>query len=97
MATYMVERYLPGITWEGVLAGCARGRDAAVRLVDEVVGVRYVRSAFVPAEESVFCLFEGGSPEAVRRVIEAAAFPFERIQEVLVVTADELVGRGRHA
>jgi hypothetical protein len=87
---YLVERYLPGFTEEELRAACLRVREAAMAATGRGVPVAHVSSAFLPLEESVFCLFEGGSADDVRSVTEAAAFPFERITEVLLLTPGDL-------
>ena len=61
-ATYLVEGYerRGAIALDDLEARC---RAAA----DRFDGVRYVRSIFVPEDETCFHLFEGPSEEAVRK------------------------------
>jgi hypothetical protein len=88
VVVYLVERYLPGLTEAELRAACLRVRDAAEAATARGGPVAHLSCAFVPTEESVFCLFEGASADEVRSVSEAAAFPFERITEVLLVTEE---------
>ena len=79
--TYMVERYLPGVTTAQLDDACARLAAAAIELAAHGVEVRYIRSTFIPEEESCFCTFESTHAEAVRRACEEAGVPFARIVE----------------
>ena len=72
MATYLVERYLPGRdrAWlEALLA----------RLPKHHAAVAYLGSTYVPSDESCFCWFEAPDAESVRDVNELAGVPFARI------------------
>ena len=72
MATYLVERYLPGRdrAWlEALLA----------RLPNQHRTVAYLGSTYVPSDESCFCRFEAPDAESVRDVNELAGVPFARI------------------
>ena len=62
MPSYFVEIYAPGESDVADLA--ARARTAAG---DDV---RYIRSVFVPEDETCFHLFEGPSAEAVKELSE---------------------------
>jgi len=87
MANYLVERYMPGATYEQLVA--AVGRLAAVthKMRQNGIEVQHVTSTFVPAEEACFCSFEALSEEAVRYANEQAVWPHARILEVVVVAA----------
>ncbi|MDQ2967190.1 MAG: DUF4242 domain-containing protein [Actinomycetota bacterium] len=75
MTTFIVESYLPGVS------------DVDLRRVAPALPgrreVRYLRSIFMPHDETCFHLFEGPSVEAVRQVAELAAIRFERIVEAV--------------
>ena len=64
---------------------CAIERDAErVRLAAEEqtrrgIPVRYLRSIFVPDDETCFLIFEAGSAEAVRAVAQRASLSFEHV------------------
>jgi len=45
-----------------------------------------VRSAWVPSESHVMCMFEAEDAQAVRDVNEAAGIPFTRILEAMDLT-----------
>ncbi len=86
----MVERYLPGITREQVMAAAVRAKATTTLVTEEGTPVRFLRSILVPEEEAVFCLFEGPDLEAVKQANERAEIPFDRILEALEVVAEDL-------
>ena len=65
---FLVERYRPGLTIEGLRAGEAAIRRACLEVTREGHPVRYLGSTFVPDEEAVLAVFEA---EAVAWVEEA--------------------------
>ena len=90
MPCYMVERHLPGITQDQLIAAAGRAKEASARMTQKGTPVRYLRSTFVPADEKCYCLFEGSSKEAVEAAQARAGIPFEHIEEAAFVTAEEL-------
>jgi len=86
MAVYMVERDLPGISMDQ-LAGAQKAAIAqSEKSTASGTAVRYIRSAFVPAEDKLMCFFEAGAAEAVKQVNDAAQLPYSRIVEALDLT-----------
>ena len=90
MPCYMVERHLPGITQDQLIAAAGRAKEASARMTRQGTPVRYLRSTFVPGDEKCYCLFEGSSKEAVEVAQTRAGIPFEHIEEAAFVTAEEL-------
>jgi len=90
MPCYMVERHLPGITQDQLIAAAGRAKEASARMTRQGTPVRYLRSTFVPGDEKCYCLFEGSSKEAVEAAQTRAGIPFEHIEEAAFVTAEEL-------
>lgn len=78
----MVELYAPAST-EG--SGPQAAEDAARRLRDEGVAVRYLGSIVIPGDETCFHVFEAPSAEVVRKVGRRAGIRFERIVPVVEV------------
>lgn len=76
MAQFLVEGYLPRLDADGRADIVARVRAAA-----EEAGVRYLRSIFVPDDETCFHLFVGASVDAVRLATERAEIRCHRIVE----------------
>ncbi len=81
MRVYLVDRNLPGITKEQLVAAQA----AAIKLGKEMTAqgkqVRYIRSTYVPSDSHVMCMFEAERPEYVKELNETAKIPFTTIVE----------------
>ena len=74
MPSYLVESYAAGSVVDD-----QRERRAA----ELGAGVRYVRTTFLPGDETVLHVFEASSAEALREAARAAALPYERIVEAV--------------
>ncbi len=83
MAEFLVEIYLSRADGDAVEPGADSARRAAEHLTGLGRPVRYVRSIFVPEDESWFLLFEAAEAEDVREAARLAALPFERVSEVV--------------
>lgn len=86
MPSFLVESYSSGSP--AVLAD-ARGR--ARRTAELGRGIRYLRTTFLPGDETILHLFEAPSLDALDRAGRRAALPFERIVEAVDETADSAV------
>jgi hypothetical protein len=75
-------------------AGVRRARLGAEEQTRQGVPVRYLRSMYLPDEETCFLLYEAESAEAPRRAAALAAMAFERVSEVIgdTLTADNCEG-----
>lgn len=84
-----LERRMPSYLAESYLANspdaldCARERAALAAELG--VGVRYVRTTFLPDDETVLHLFEAPSAAVLDEAGRRAALPFERIVEAVEV------------
>ena len=81
MAEFLVELYVPRADRAGAEAAAARAQRAAEKLTGEGTTVRYLRSIFVPEDETCFLLCEAASVEAVLETVRRADLRFERIVE----------------
>ena len=79
MNSYLVERYLPGLSEADVRAGLHRAQTVCAELDAEGVQVRYLGSIFLPLEEACFCRFDSERPDVVAEVNQRARLPFARI------------------
>jgi hypothetical protein len=79
VAGFLVERYLPGTSGEGIRAALARVSAAATELEAEGTPVAHLGSTYIRSEETCLCRFESTSPDIVAVANERAAFPFARI------------------
>ena len=91
MAEYLVELYFPRTEILAAGRSAARTRLAAEQLTREGTPVRYLRSIFLPDDETCFFLCEAASIEAVRETARRAALSFERIAETATPTSIEEV------
>lgn len=80
MATFIVDRVVPGLTTELLMEAQRLLLQATRRVSHGTATVRYVRCTFVADEQRCICVFEAPSAEVVRRVNDIAQVPFRRIQ-----------------
>ena len=79
MAEFLVEFYVSRADPEAVDRGTGRARSSAETLTSEGIPVRFLRSIFVPEDETCFLLYEAGSADDVREAARRADLQFERI------------------
>jgi uncharacterized protein DUF4242 len=94
MTEFLVEFYLSRTDAAALRRSVRRARLAAEEQTRQGMPVRYLRSMYLPDEETCFLLCEAGSAEAARRVAARAAIAFERVSEVIgdTRTADNREG-----
>ena len=80
--SYLVECFWPGVTSETLALAARRVQASASALRQQGGDVIFLGSILVPADESVFCLFDGVEAD-VRAASEQAGIPFERVLESL--------------
>jgi hypothetical protein len=78
--SYLVECYWPGVDEEKLAATLKRLRSAASALRRRGGDVTFLGSILVPADETVFALFDGFEAD-VRAANERAGVPFDRVLE----------------
>lgn len=78
MPHYLVESYQADSP-----ASVEDARDRARSLGDRDPAIRYVRTTFVPGDETVFHLFEAPSVEALDEAGRSAALSYDRIVEAV--------------
>jgi hypothetical protein len=74
--SYLVESYV-------AISAVERERERARLAATLGNGVRYVRTMFLPDDETLLHLFEAPSAEALRRAGRRAALHYERIVEAI--------------
>jgi hypothetical protein len=78
MTAFLVESYLadsPGALDEA--------RAAARKAADPAAGIRYLRTTFLPRDETVFHLFEARSAESLLAAARRASLPVDRLAEAV--------------
>jgi hypothetical protein len=78
MPSYLVECYLADSA-----DAVADARERAYLAAELGAGVRYVRTTFLPSDETVLHVFEAASPAAVAYAAGLAALEYERILEAV--------------
>jgi Protein of unknown function (DUF4242) len=89
VAEYLVETYVSRIGAEGVSACAERARRTAQQLTRQGTAVRYLRTVFVPEDETCFYLYEAASEEAVREAAQRADLHVERIVKAITPVGEE--------
>jgi hypothetical protein len=77
--SYLVERYLPGLSEADIRSALTRAEAVCAELCEAGTQIRYRGSIFLPLEEACFCRFDSDRAEAVAEVNHRAQFPFARI------------------
>jgi hypothetical protein len=83
--SYLAEAYAARSSAAEVEAAAQRATVAAAVLSASGHAVRYVRTVFVPGDETCFYLFEADAAEDVAEVIRRAGIECERIVEANVL------------
>ena len=78
MPRYIIERSVPGLTPEQLDAAARR----SVAVLEQMKGVRWVRSYVSAAEGTSYCEYDAPDPEAIREHARRAGLPADRISEI---------------
>jgi hypothetical protein len=81
MNEFLVELYVSCTESNGVERRVERAQRAAVELSAAGTPVRFVRSIFVPVDETCLFLFEADSIDAVRETAHRAELAFDHVAE----------------
>ena len=81
MAEFLLEVYAARTDSRGVDAAARRARAAADALASEGPEVRYVRTIFVPEDETCFYVYEADSAGTVHEVARRAGLSVDRVVE----------------
>jgi hypothetical protein len=83
MRMYLAELYLPRSRADEARAAGLRARATAEELSGEGGAVRYLRTTFVPDDETCFHVFEAASAELVEEVASRAGLGAARVVPAL--------------
>jgi hypothetical protein len=86
---FVVELYIAETDRDSAQRGANDARFAAEAITREGTPVRFLRSIFVPEDETCFLMFEAASIDTVRDTARRAALPFERVTEAVVEPRQE--------
>ena len=76
-----MELQLPMGDATDLAAAGERARNAAEQLIREAAAVRWVRSVYLPEEDTCLLVFEAPTPEAVDAAGRRAGLTYDRIDE----------------
>ena len=83
MPRFIVESYPVGLSADQLAAATDRAQDVTAQMRVDGIDVQLLQSILVPAEESLFCLFEAPSRELVEEIVNRAGLPRERVVEAV--------------
>ena len=86
MNSYLVERYLPGVSEAELRSALDRLTEACAELSSRGNPIRYIGSMFLAAEETCFCRLDSDSPETAAEANAIARLPYARITAGLAIT-----------
>jgi hypothetical protein len=82
---YLVELYVGRAATTELDASAVRAANSAVALSAQGRDVRYIRTIFIPGDETCFHLFEAASSEFVAEAADRAGIRSERIVEAVTL------------
>jgi Protein of unknown function (DUF4242) len=83
VAEFIVELHVSPADAESVTSAGQRARLAARALTFLGTPVRYLRSIYIPEDETCLLVFEAASADAVREAARGATLSFERVAEAV--------------
>jgi hypothetical protein len=86
-SAYIVEVYEPRTSAGGCAAAAARARSVTEEMRADGTDVRFLRSIFLPPDETCLHLFEAPSPLEVTRAAARAGIRADRIVEAISIEA----------
>ena len=87
MGEFLLELYVPRGDGIAVERGEARARAAAQQLAREGTPVRFLRSIFLPDDETCFYLFEAATADAVVELAGHADLAIDRLTEAVTASS----------
>jgi hypothetical protein len=78
MPRYIIERSVPGLTRDQLMAAGRR----SVAVLSDMADVRWIRSYVSDAEGKIYCEYDAPSLDAIREHARRAGLPADRISEV---------------
>jgi Protein of unknown function (DUF4242) len=81
MREFVAEHYLPSTGAQAAVARAGAACEAAEQLTREGTPVEFVRSIFVPADETCIHLYRADTIESVRAAVARALLPLDRVAE----------------
>ena len=83
LTSYTVELRLPETGWQELQQATTRARRTTEEMRREGAQVRFLRSVFVPENDTCFFLYEGTSAQSVRAAATRAQLGVVRVDQAL--------------
>ena len=83
MREFVAEQYISGSDADGAQRGADAARLAAEQLTREGTPVEFVRSIFIPRDETCIYVYKAGSIEAMQAALARTTLRFERVSEAV--------------
>ena len=93
MATFVVQRDLPGITPEALQSAALRSKSCCAEMTSEGEPVRWIRSFFQPETQQTNCYYEGATASVIAEVNKRAGIPYTAIADVVEMTPEMVSSR----
>ena len=90
MRNFLVESYVPRSQAGEQVQAANRARLEAEAFASEGVSARYIRSIYVPADETCFHLLEAASAEAAAELGRRAFISVDRVVEAVIIAPSGL-------
>ena len=86
-SAFLVERYLPPTAAKYLAASVSRAARLCTLSAESSAAsaVQYLHSAYLPAEDTCFCLFRAATADAVRALNDEADFALDRITAAVLL------------
>ena len=81
MPEFLIELYVSSVDPTAVASTAQRAQRAAAELTADGTPVRFLRSIFVPSDETCLFLYEAESIDAVRDVARRAGLSYDHLAE----------------
>ena len=82
MAEFLLELYVPGSDGDAVAQRATRAGLATQRMRRDGASISYLRSIFVPEDETCFLVYEARSVTDVCRAARLAGLPVDHVVEM---------------
>jgi len=87
MASYLVERYLPGLDREDLQRSLERLKAVTAEMRSGGTAILYLGSTIVPEDEACFCSFDAQTEALVEEANRRAGLSFDRIVSAVPVSS----------
>jgi hypothetical protein len=86
-SVFLVERYLPPTAAKHLAASVSRAASLCALSAElgAAARVQYLYSAYLPGEDTCFCLFRAATADAVRALNDESGFALDRVTAAIML------------